>query len=81
MLLKQRFPPDIRVENEAASLIGAGHDVHLLCTEDARRSTELPATLRRLVVHTVTSRASLVRLETPRPESPSPVVLRCSLGS
>jgi glycosyltransferase involved in cell wall biosynthesis len=52
MLLEKPFPPDIRVENEAASLLDAGHDVHLLCTEDARRKTDLPASLERLVVHT-----------------------------
>ena len=32
MLLEKRFPPDIRVENEAASLLEAGHEVHLLCS-------------------------------------------------
>lgn len=31
MILDQDFPPDIRVENEAISLIGAGYDVYLLC--------------------------------------------------
>ena len=30
MLLDTEFPPDIRVENEAQSLIDAGHEVHLL---------------------------------------------------
>lgn len=31
MLLDAEFPPDVRVENEAQSLIDAGHEVHLLC--------------------------------------------------
>ena len=47
MLLEARFPPDIRVENEAASLLDAGHEVHLLCTEDDREKIELPASLER----------------------------------
>ena len=59
MLLEERFPPDIRVENEAASLLDAGHEVHLLCTEDARDKIELPASLERLVVHTTLSRRDL----------------------
>ena len=29
MVLDAEFPPDSRVENEAVSLIGAGHEVHL----------------------------------------------------
>jgi glycosyltransferase involved in cell wall biosynthesis len=56
MLLTKRFPPDIRVENEAASLLGAGHAVHLLCRGDARGSVEVPVSLKDLVVHTVTSK-------------------------
>lgn len=31
MLLDSEFPPDIRVENEAVSLIEAGFEVHILC--------------------------------------------------
>jgi glycosyltransferase involved in cell wall biosynthesis len=31
MILDQKFPPDIRVENEALSLTAAGHEVHILC--------------------------------------------------
>jgi len=31
MLLDSEFPPDIRVENEAQSLLDAGHEVHILC--------------------------------------------------
>lgn len=53
MLLEGSFPPDVRVENEAASLLDDGHDVHLLCGHDARTSVELPPSLERLVVHAV----------------------------
>ncbi len=31
MVLGNEFPPDVRVENEAVSLINAGHEVHLAC--------------------------------------------------
>lgn len=31
MLLDETFPPDPRVENEALTLIAAGHEVHLYC--------------------------------------------------
>lgn len=31
MLLDAEFPPDVRVENEAQTLIDAGHEVHILC--------------------------------------------------
>ena len=31
MLLDTEFPPDIRVENEAQSLLDKGHEVHILC--------------------------------------------------
>ncbi|MGD9899300.1 MAG: glycosyltransferase family 4 protein [Calditrichaceae bacterium] len=33
MILDQEFPPDNRVENEATSLINAGHEVHLFCLD------------------------------------------------
>lgn len=32
MVLEHEFPPDIRVEKEALSLINAGHKVHLACS-------------------------------------------------
>src|SRR5437879_314102 len=57
MLLTKPFPPDIRVENEAAALLAAGHDVHLLCTADARDEIDMPGSRRDLVVHTVTPKA------------------------
>jgi glycosyltransferase involved in cell wall biosynthesis len=59
MLLDQRFPPDIRVENESASLLHAGHEVHILCSEDARANFELPSSLAGLVVHTTPRRIDL----------------------
>jgi glycosyltransferase involved in cell wall biosynthesis len=59
MLLENRFPPDIRVEGEMAALLGAGHEVHLLCREDATDEIELPKTLRKLVVHSVTPKSEL----------------------
>src|SRR4030042_3072422 len=31
MVLDHEFPPDIRVENEIASLHKAGHEIHLAC--------------------------------------------------
>jgi len=40
MILKTDFPPDIRVEKEARSLIKAGYKVYLLCPRDKTRSSE-----------------------------------------
>lgn len=37
MLLDKPFPPDPRVANEARSLVGAGHEVHLLCVDPGGR--------------------------------------------
>ena len=31
MVLDHEFPPDIRVENEIASLHNAGHEIHVAC--------------------------------------------------
>ena len=33
MVLQNRFPPDIRVEKEARSLIGEGYRIYLLAEE------------------------------------------------
>jgi len=33
MILNHTFPPDIRVEKEARTLLKAGHDVSLLCSK------------------------------------------------
>lgn len=42
MLLDTEFPPDIRVENEAQSLIDAGHEVHILSYNfDSKTSSEV----------------------------------------
>ena len=38
MLLDTEFPPDIRVENEAQSLLDAGHEVHILSYNFGLRS-------------------------------------------
>ena len=38
MVLDAPFPPDIRVEKEAHSLIDAGHEVHLACYAHARET-------------------------------------------
>ena len=35
MILDKEFPPDPRVENEAITLVKAGHDVHLFCLDYA----------------------------------------------
>jgi glycosyltransferase involved in cell wall biosynthesis len=37
MVLRAPFPPDVRVANEAQVLVDAGHDVHILCVQDAGR--------------------------------------------
>jgi len=59
MLLETTFPPDIRVENEAASLTKAGHELHLLCRGRGGRATALPPSLDGLVVHTVPAKTEL----------------------
>lgn len=42
MLLDREFPPDIRVENEALSLLKEGHSIHILCyTFKGKTSTEI----------------------------------------
>lgn len=40
MLLQKDFPPDIRVEKEAQTLIEAGHRVHLLCRNSSGLNDE-----------------------------------------
>lgn len=40
MVLETEFPPDTRVENEAISLVNAGHEVHLACYTRSGRVTE-----------------------------------------
>lgn len=42
MLLDSEFPPDVRVENEAQTLIDAGYEVHMLCyTFSGKQSFEI----------------------------------------
>lgn len=41
MVLESDFPPDVRVENEAISLLKAGHEVHIACYS---RNTETKKT-------------------------------------
>ena len=38
MVLPSKFPPDIRVEKEARSLIGNGHNIHLICPQKENQS-------------------------------------------
>jgi glycosyltransferase involved in cell wall biosynthesis len=40
MLLETEFPPDVRVENEIAALLEAGHEVHLACATRKNRPAE-----------------------------------------
>ncbi|MBN2092428.1 glycosyltransferase family 4 protein [candidate division KSB1 bacterium] len=40
MVLQGDFPPDIRIEKEARTLIQAGHEVHLVCRNKKRHQTE-----------------------------------------
>ena len=41
MLLQKDFPPDIRVEKEANTLIRAGHEVHLFCKNNHKQDEEI----------------------------------------
>lgn len=54
MLLDKPFPPDPRVANEARSLVGAGHEVHLLCVDPggsrAKRETWAGVEIHRLPI-------------------------------
>jgi len=40
MMLESAFPPDLRVENEAASLCAAGHEVHVLAPSFSQEPLE-----------------------------------------
>ena len=40
IILARCFPPDVRVENEALSLIEAGHEVHVVCWGHQNQSSE-----------------------------------------
>ena len=51
MLLPSKFPPDIRVEKEAKSLIKAGHEVHLIC--EGGNDSSLEDNVNRIKVHRI----------------------------
>jgi glycosyltransferase involved in cell wall biosynthesis len=40
MILEGEFPPDLRVENEISALIGAGHNIHLMCSTRKKDQAE-----------------------------------------
>ena len=40
MILDEFFPPDIRVEKEARSLIKTGHEIHLICINERDQDNE-----------------------------------------
>jgi glycosyltransferase involved in cell wall biosynthesis len=61
MLLDARFPPDIRVENEAASLLASGHEVHILCRQDGTAGADIEGGLRGLALHSIRSPGSIAR--------------------
>jgi len=66
MVLESDFPPDIRVENEAASLTEAGHEVHIACYSH-RRSHEvrndLPYTVHKKFIPILVYKASVGALK------------------
>ena len=80
MLLANRFPPDIRVENEVATLLAAGNEVHLLCKSDNRDEIALPDALRNLIIHTLTPKSERVGWKAPS-ELSLAVVPRPPLGA
>ncbi len=41
MVLQGDFPPDIRIEKEARTLIQAGHEVHLVCRNKKMQNSEI----------------------------------------
>ena len=41
MVLQGDFPPDIRIEKEARTLIQAGHEVHLVCRNKKMQQAEV----------------------------------------
>jgi glycosyltransferase involved in cell wall biosynthesis len=66
MVLESDFPPDIRVENEAASLTEAGHEVHIACYShrrsfDARK--DLPYTIHKKQIPPLIYKASVGALK------------------
>jgi glycosyltransferase involved in cell wall biosynthesis len=57
MLLQKDFPPDIRVEKEAKSLIKAGFEVHLLCKNSISKEDEK---IQGIAVHRIKPRSKIL---------------------
>ncbi len=53
MILDKNFPPDIRIEKEAKTLIDAGHEVHLLVLMRRHDKGEPEEKIRRINIHRV----------------------------
>ena len=68
MVLDHEFPPDVRVENEAMSLIKAGHRLHLACyTRQGRAHKDIynGMILHRIPVSTLIYKSSVAALTVP----------------
>ena len=68
MVLDHEFPPDVRVENEAISLIKAGHQVHLACytrKERPRKDFYKGMIIHRIPVSTLLYKSSVAALTVP----------------
>ncbi len=66
MVLESDFPPDIRVENEAVSLVEAGHEVHIACYSHRRRfdvRKDLPYTVHKTHIPPLIYKASVGALK------------------
>jgi glycosyltransferase involved in cell wall biosynthesis len=66
MVLESDFPPDIRVENEAASLADAGHEVHVACYSHKKKfesREDLPYTIHKTYIPPLTYKASVGALK------------------
>jgi glycosyltransferase involved in cell wall biosynthesis len=66
MVLESDFPPDIRVENEAASLTEAGHEVHIACYSHHRSfdvREDLPCTIHKKHIPPLIHKASVGALK------------------
>ena len=68
MVLDHEFPPDVRVENEAISLIRAGHRVHLAChtrNERPQKDFYRGMIIHRIPVSTLLYKSSVAALTVP----------------
>jgi glycosyltransferase involved in cell wall biosynthesis len=66
MVLESDFPPDIRVENETASLADAGHEVHVACYSHSKKSEsgeDLPYTIHKTYIPPLVYKASVGALK------------------